>query len=108
MASRAEWEKRVTQWKRSGLTAQVFAAQQGLNLRTLQWWSSTLRRPPVRPRTQAAKVSFARVVPVENGPARQIEPAALEVTLASGRVVRVRQGFDAALLRELIAALEAP
>lgn len=107
MASRAEWKQRVAQWKRSGLTAEVFAAQEGLNPGTLRWWSSALRRPTARVRAHAAEVGFARVVPVEVAATRPAEAAALEVVLVSGRVVRVRQGFDAALLRELLSALEA-
>ncbi len=107
MASRAEWKKRVAEWKRSGLTAEVFAAEHGLQPRTLLWWSSTLRRPAARANADTAEVSFARVVPIDSAPARPAEPAALEIVLAAGRVVRVRQGFDAALLRELLTALEA-
>jgi len=107
MANRAEWRKRVTEWKRSGLTAEVFAAERGFSPRTLLWWSSTLRRPTARLANRAAEVSFARLVPIDGAPAPPAEPAALEIVLASGRVVRVRQGFDAGLLRELLAALEA-
>jgi hypothetical protein len=107
MASRAEWEQRVAKWKRSGLTAEVFAAEHGLNPGTLRWWSSALRRPIARGRARAAEVGFARVVPVDVTAARATEAAALEVVVASGRVVRVRQGFDAALLREVVSALEA-
>lgn len=108
MASRADWEKRVADWKRSGLTAEVFAAQRGLKPRTLLWWSSTLRRPAGRSGRRATEVGFARVVAVDAGAsARPVEPAALEIVLASGRIVRVRRGFDAAVLRELLGALEA-
>jgi hypothetical protein len=35
------------------------------------------------------------------------EPAPIDVVLASGRLVRVRRGFDPGLLRDLLAALEA-
>jgi transposase len=102
MASRAQWKQRVAQWKKSGLTAKVFSAQQGLNPGTLLWWSSALRRPVAR----AAGIGFARLVPTDKAPARPAEPATLDVVLSSGRVVRVRQGFDPALLRDLVAALE--
>lgn len=106
MASRAEWEQRVAQWKKSGQTAEVFAARRGLNPGTLRWWSSTLQRPAAREGAHAAEAGFARVVPVDIATAPPAEPAALEVVLPSGRVVRVRPGFDAALLRDLLAALE--
>ena len=102
MASRAQWKQRVAQWKKSGLTAEVFGAQQGLNPGTLRWWSSALRRPVAR----AAGVGFARLVPTDSAPVRSAAPAPLDIVLASGRVVRVRQGFDPVLLRDLLAALE--
>ncbi|WP_438015755.1 IS66 family insertion sequence element accessory protein TnpB [Sorangium sp. So ce315] len=109
MASRAEWKQRVAAWKRSGQTAEVFAAERGLNPRTLLWWSSTLRRPAARGAARAADVSFAQLVPVAAAPtvlARSAESATVELVLASGRIVRVRPGFDATLLRELVSALE--
>jgi transposase len=104
MASRAEWQRRVTQWKKSGLTAEVFAAQQGLHPGTLRWWSSALRRPAAAP---GAEIGFARLVAADAEPSASAEPAALELVLPSGRIVRVRRGFDPALLRELLAVVEA-
>jgi transposase len=103
MASRAEWQRRVTQWKKSGLTAEVFAAQQGLNPGTLRWWSSALRRPAA----PSAATGFARLVAADAAPSAATEPAALDLVLPSGRMVRVRRGFDPALLRELLAVVEA-
>lgn len=114
MASRAEWKQRVAEWKRSGQTAEVFALERGLNPRTLLWWSSTLRRPAARAADRAADVSFAQLVPEAPAPtasARSAESATAEsavvaLVLTSGRVVRVRPGFDATLLREVVTALE--
>ncbi len=103
MASRAQWEQRVAQWRRSGLTAEAFATQQGLNVHTLRGWSSALQRPAAR----VVNAGFARLIAVDTASARPVEPGAIDVVLASGRVVRVRQGFDPALLRDVLAALEA-
>lgn len=103
MASRAQWQQRVAQWKKSGLTAEVFADEQDLNPRTLRWWASMLQRPQAR----AAKVDFARLIPFPAAPPTTVEPAALDLVLACGRIVRVRRGFDPAALRELLAVLEA-
>jgi hypothetical protein len=105
MASRAEWQRRVTQWKKSGLTAEVFAAQQGLKPGTLRWWSWALRRP-ARPAAQGAEIGFARLVAADASPSPSAEPATLDLVLPSGRIVRVRRGFDPALLRELLAVVE--
>lgn len=102
MASRAEWQRRVTQWKKSGLTAAAFAAEQGLNPGTLYWWSSALQRPAAR----GAALGFARVVTADLPLSPSVEPAVLDLVLASGRIVRVRQGFDPALLRALLEAIE--
>jgi hypothetical protein len=102
MASRAQWKQRVAQWKKSGLTAEVFGAEHGLNPGTLRWWSSALRRPVAR----TTRVGFARLVATDSAPPVPSELATLDVVLCSGRVVRVRQGFDPALLRAFLAALE--
>jgi transposase len=103
MASRAQWTRTVAQWKRSGLTAEVFAEQQGLNVHSLRGWSSALQRPSVT----TSHTGFARVVAIDSAATRPAEPAMVEVVLASGRVVRVGKGFDPGLLREVVAALEA-
>jgi hypothetical protein len=103
MANRAQWTRTVAQWKKSGLTAEVFAEQQGLNVRSLQRWSSTLQRASA----SVDRTAFARVIPIDSGAKRPTEPAPVEVVLASGRVVRVGKGFDPGLLREVVTALEA-
>jgi hypothetical protein len=103
MASRAQWQKRVARWKKSGLRAEDFAAQEGLNPGTLRWWSSKLGRSAAG----EAEVDFARLLPVEVVSPRTSEPGALEIVLASGRVVRVWPGFDSALLRDVLSVLEA-
>jgi transposase len=103
MASRAQWARTVAQWKKSGLTAEVFAEQQGLNVRSLQRWSSALQRASA----SADQTGFTRVIPIDSGANRATEPATVEVVLASGRVVRVGKGFDPGLLREVVTALEA-
>jgi DNA-binding CsgD family transcriptional regulator len=36
--ARAEWAKRVERWKDSGLTAKEFAAELGINPRSLVFW----------------------------------------------------------------------
>lgn len=102
MASRVEWQQRVAQWKSSGLTAEAFAARRGLKAGTLRWWSSTLGRAGGR----LGGAGFALVVPTATAPAEPVESPALDVVLPSGRVVRVRRGFDPAFLGELLVALE--
>jgi hypothetical protein len=103
MASRSQWERRVAQWKRSGLTAEVFAAQQGFNVHTFRGWSSALQRPTAH----ATETGFVRLVAIDSARVQAAEPVTIDVVLTSGRIVRVRRGFDAALLRDVVAALEA-
>lgn len=74
MASRAQWTRTVAQWKKSGLTAEVFAKQQGLNVRSLQRWSSILQRASV----SAKQTGFARVVAIDSAATRPAEPATVE------------------------------
>jgi DNA-binding transcriptional regulator YiaG len=46
--SREEWRKRVERWRDSGLTAEQFAAEMGLNAGTLQFWKYKLKKPESR------------------------------------------------------------
>ena len=97
MASRALWTTRVAAWKRSGLTAEQFAALHHLRPATLRWWASALRRPAQPP------VHFVRILPSDAGsPA----PSSVDIVLSGGRHVRVQKGFDPELLRAVVEALE--
>jgi transposase len=87
MPNRATWAERVREWRRSGLTASVFAEREGLNAGTLKWWNSRL-----------ARVSTVSA-----------RPPVVEVVIdarASGARVAVPAGFDEATLRRLLAVLE--
>jgi hypothetical protein len=69
-----------------------------LNPRTLSWWASTLRDEAP---TQATFIDVTTLV------APPPRAALLEVVVRDSVLVRVGPGFDASLLREVIAALEA-
>jgi transposase len=86
----------VREWKRSGLTAADYAAREGLNARTLSWWSSELGRSLAMTRPPMVEVLVAR--PPAN---------ALELILPSGMKVAVPVGFDEATLGRLLTVLEA-
>jgi hypothetical protein len=91
-ATKETWAKRVEAWRASGETADVFAQDKGYEGSTLRWWSSRLRRPSPQ---FLRLVPKARAVPVDAG-----------LVVEVGRAcVRVRAGFDAALLAEVVAAL---
>jgi hypothetical protein len=40
--SRGEWQKRIERWRDSGLTAEQFAAELGINAGTLRFWKYRL------------------------------------------------------------------
>jgi len=110
------WRRVLGQWRRSGLTAREFCAETGLSEPSFYAWRREIaRRDQERTAgTQATTaVSACRrsaaalpaFVPV------RIEASAacaLEVVVAGGRLVRVRPGFEAAVLRQLLAVLEEP
>jgi len=106
-SSRDEWAKRVERWVDSGLTAAEFAAEAGINPRTLTFWKWQLRRERDRggrPRTRG----FVEVVaPARgDGAVEKTRPASLEVVLLDGTVIRVPQRFDRAAFKDLLGALE--
>jgi hypothetical protein len=93
-ATRSEWAERVRRWRASGASARTFAEAEGINPRTLQWWSSALKRE--------GPSTFIDVTSIVSS----AESATLTLEIGATRI-RVSHGFDAALLREIIVALEA-
>jgi hypothetical protein len=93
-----QWRRWISQWRASGLSVRAFCAQRGLATPSFYAWRRTLAH---RANEQAA---FVPVQVVADTPPAQASP--LELVLAKGRTVRVAPGFDAATLRQLLAALE--
>lgn len=107
-ASRDEWAKRIERWKDSGLTAEQFAAEVGINANTLKFW----RYKVGKARGQAAVApsrAHAREAPalplVEVTPSGVAE-SRFEVELAGGRRLSIPAGFDASALERLLVVLE--
>jgi hypothetical protein len=113
---REEWAKRVERWRDSGLTTAEFAAEVGINAKTLTYWAWTLKREatgakrvwPAKkkrsgpaPAAASAKVRapFVEVSSQVGGQAR----FELEVR---GRRLHIPQAFDAQQLRSLLQVLE--
>jgi hypothetical protein len=98
--ARATWAKRVERWRASGLSAREFAAELGVNARTLTYWKWKLGSEPHAESSRRAE--FVEVV----APAcDETVCEQLEVVLESGVVVRVPARFDADALRRVVAAL---
>ena len=94
----------------SGKRLSSFAREHGFHVSRLYWWMKALNEKPARP------AAFLPVRVVEKrarseqreGGRRQgdLTLATVDVVVGSKSVVRVRRGFDPALLRAVIAALE--
>jgi transposase-like protein len=103
---RAEWQKRIERWKDSGLSADQFAAELGINAGTLRYWKYTLEkesRVAVAPKSAPSPARAADLVEVR--PA-VISAAAFELELDTGRKLRIPAQFDADALERLLAVLE--
>jgi hypothetical protein len=99
--ARATWAKRVERWRTSGLSAGEFAAEIGVNARTLTYWKWKLGRsePPAE---SSRRAEFVEVV----APGREAAVCEqIEVALESGVVIRVPARFDAEALRRIVAVL---
>ena len=94
-----QWQRRIEQWRASGLSVRDFCARHGLATASFYNWRRVLQR-----RAAAEQPAFVPVQVVAN--AMPAQTSALEVVLADGRTVRVAPGFDAATLRRLLAVLD--
>ena len=103
------WRRTLRQFRRSGLSVRDYCRQHHLAEPVFYAWRRTIaqrdreavaRRAARRADTPTAPPAFVPINVVPDG------PAAVEVVLGRGRIVRVTAGFDAALLVRVVAALE--
>lgn len=101
----AFWRESVARWRRSGQSVRAYCAGAGLSEPSFYAWRRqlTMRDQAARPQRSAPHFVPVHVVPA--APPSAAPP--LDVVLGNGRVIRVAPGFDAALLRQLVAVLEA-
>ena len=117
--AREEWAKRVERWRDSGLSAAEFAAELGINARTLTYWKWVLGREargdkrvwPARKGRRARKAVGAGTTSRATPPFVEVSAASaderFELELSGGRRLRVPKGFDDEALRRLLGVLEA-
>jgi transposase len=116
-ATREKWAKRVERWKDSGLSAKEFAAETGINARSLVWWRWEFSKGDTAPKQRRRRRSpEAAAVAITKPPARSpmkfvelmapVSRDSLEVILPSTMRICVRPGFDAATLGRLLDVLE--
>ena len=106
--SRDKWAKRVERWQDSGLSAEQFASELGINAGTLQFWRYKLRRPKAERTTGSiAKTTTgeaaARALPFVEVRAAGAE--LFELELGGGRRLRIPASFEASALERLLAVL---
>ena len=105
------WVKRVERWRASGLTAEEFAAEIGVNANTLRHWSWLVGRDNRTPSPTATKRTTPRAIPFVEvvAPPASCSPApdALEIVVRDSIRIRVPATFDPDVLRRVIAAVEA-
>jgi transposase-like protein len=102
----ARWLELVRRWQRSTLTVCEFCEEQGLSEASFYAWRRTLRE---RGLLQSSRVSTTApaFVKLRVGP-ESSAATPVEVVLAGRRRLRVRPGFDAETLRQLVRLLEEP
>jgi hypothetical protein len=105
--SAEEWQKRVERWRESGLSAEQFAAELGINAGTLKFWQYKLnkaKREDAKP--PRASKEKAPTVPAFVEVRSAGSDARFELELSNGRRLRVPVGFDAKALERLLAVLD--
>jgi hypothetical protein len=123
------WRRQLCQWRRSGLTPREFCVDQRISEPSFYAWRREIDRRDrqtvgvkkatgrrARGRSVQARPSTERPA-AGQGTAAFVEltmaggavlPPAIEVVVAERRLLRVRPGFDADLLRQLVRLLEEP
>ncbi len=94
--SAGEWAGIVAEYEKSGRTRTMFCEERSLSVKSLEYHLRQRRR---------ALGTRPCLVPVElvSSPASE---STLRVELANGRRIAVQVGFDAELLRRVVAVLE--
>lgn len=115
------WRKRMREHERSGLTIRQFCQQEGLVDHQFSWWRSELKRRAGESRaTQKSRTRTAGPVRKKKSSKRSMTTAgsflpvhvessltpSVEIVLDQPPRIRVTRGFDAALLREVMLAVE--
>jgi hypothetical protein len=85
---------------RSGQTVREFARRHAVQEQRVRAWTKRF------PKMMTSTPAFLPVRVRSESRAAELVPAGLEVRVRGGRSVRVEVGFDAELLRRVVAALE--
>ena len=108
-AKQRHWLDLILLWQRSRLTVRAFCLRHRLNEPSFYSWRRVLRQRGLLGNEPAddpgmATPAFVQLT-VADSPAG---PKSIELILPKGRRLRVRPGFDANTLRQLLRVLEDP
>ena len=101
------WLKHIRRWQKSQLTVRQFCLRHHLREANFYAWRRLLRQRglfPDSPLMLDPMPAFVKVVVDAEPP----HATPIDVVLGEGRVLRVRAGFDADLLLQLVQLLEEP
>jgi hypothetical protein len=101
--SRAEAERLVSEFERSGLRRKEFCAARGLCVHTLDAWRRRVAQSGAQEKIVPVEIVEARVAATGS---ERTTGSQFRIVLADGFRIEVEAGFDAAELRRLIAALD--
>ena len=105
------WRRVIGEAARSGVSIREFCRQRRIKESQFYWWQRKLRdRQPQRTVSRRGDTCIASAAPARFALVSE-EPgdgaAGIELVLANGRRLRIRQGVDEATLRTVLATLEA-
>jgi len=103
-AARQLWAERLARFSASGLRPAEFCAREGVSLPSFYSWKRRLAAPSPTPTDHSSGPDLGpRLLPV-----RLPTPAAVELVLPGGAVLRLAPGCDLAFVRSLLDALGGP
>ena len=109
--ARRKWKKLISEQGRSGQSVAAFCRERELGASHFYWWKKRLRTAGSEaqgtPMTRFVEVKLAGAEP--ECPATDAPPGGdrrVEILLKNGRSLRVGRGFDAELVRALVAVVE--
>jgi transposase len=108
-AKQRYWLDLIRLWQRSQLSVRAFCQRQRVSEPSFYSWRRTLQERGLLEDKPAADAgveapTFLQVTVADGAPG----PKSIELVLANGRRLRVRPGFDADMLRQLLRVLEDP
>ena len=100
------WRRHVADCQASGLSGRAYAQRAGISVSGLSYWRKRIASSPEASASRTG--ADAAFLPVHLGSSRAVGPAALEIGLLSGRLVRLTGPVDPEWLALVIRLLEAP